>query len=839
MEKLTPMMQQYMEVKNQYPDALVMYRLGDFYELFFDDAKIASLELDLVLTGRSAGNNERAPMCGVPHHAVSSYVQRLVENGHKVCMVEQMEDPATAVGIVRRDVVKVVTPGTVLDEVSDDKTSIRIASLSASAGKYIAVMCELASGETQVLEFPERTFMLRQSLLKYNIRELVLPSDFSEKVRKNLRENTGITISFCDAQQIPEAYEENISEITDSVKRSTYGRLLQYLDTTQKRSLRHLQLVEDDHREQWMEMDFSTLQNLELVSPARTSSKSETLLSFLDQCQSSMGSRLLRKWIEQPLNYLPAIHQRQNQVTFLVENFMVRDSLRTSMRNCYDVERLIAKVAFGSANPQDCLRLQKTLTQLPIILDSLRQSAAYTSLISIDRCTDLLNTLNSALNENPPALLKDGGVFKEGYNATLDDYRKIQKSGKQWLLDFENQEKERTQIKNLRIGYNRVFGYYIEVSKGSVALIRDEFEYTRKQTLANAERYITPQLKEKEDAILHAEERSIRLETELFKELIDTITLYLAKLQKIAKTLANVDVIQALAMLSQNSGYVLPKFHEGRNLEILEGRHPILEAKTRYIPNNCKLSEETPIDIITGPNMGGKSTYMRQVALIIVLAQMGCYVPADKASLPLIDKIFTRMGASDDIMQGQSTFMVEMTEANLALQNATQDSMIFFDEIGRGTSTYDGMALAQAMLEYIATVVKCKTLFSTHYHELTNLDQSLPQIKNVHVEVHEEGESVTFLYRIKNGRSDRSYGVNVARLAKLPPAILQRANTLLKELESKKRVVQQTMEIVEMVTIPKPLAEIQESLAKIDPDNMTPMEALRYISEWKRITTKK
>ena len=358
-----------------------------------------------------------------------------------------------------------------------------------------------------------------------------------------------------------------------------------------------------------------------------------------------------------------------------------------------------------------------------------------------------------------------------------------------------------------------------------MALIRDEFEYTRKQTLANAERYITPQLKEKEDAILHAEERSIRLETELFKELIDTITLYLAKLQKIAKTLANADVIQALAMLSQNSGYVLPKFHEGRNLEILEGRHPILEAKTRYIPNNCKLSEETPIDIITGPNMGGKSTYMRQVALIIVLAQMGCYVPADKASLPLIDKIFTRMGASDDIMQGQSTFMVEMTEANLALQNATQDSMIFFDEIGRGTSTYDGMALAQAMLEYIATVVKCKTLFSTHYHELTNLDQSLPQIKNVHVEVHEEGETVTFLYRIKNGRSDRSYGVNVARLAKLPPAILQRANTLLKELESKKRVVQQTMEIVEMVTIPKPLAEIQESLAKIDPDNMTPMEA--------------
>ncbi len=839
MEKLTPMMQQYMEVKNQYPDALVMYRLGDFYELFFDDAKIASLELDLVLTGRSAGNNERAPMCGVPHHAVSSYVQRLVENGHKVCMVEQMEDPATAIGIVRRDVVKVVTPGTVLDEVSDDKTSIRIASLTSSAGKYIAVMCELASGETQVLEFPEKTFMLRQSLLKYNIRELVLPSDFSEKVRKNLRENTGITISFCDIDQIPEAYEENISEITDIVKRSTYGRLLHYLDTTQKRSLRHLQLVEDDHRDQWMEMDFSTLQNLELVSPARTSSKSETLLSFLDQCQSSMGSRLLRKWIEQPLNNLQAIHQRQKQVTFLVENFMVRDTLRTSMRNCYDVERLIAKVAFGSANPQDCLRLQKTLTQLPIIMDSLRPDPAYTSLITIDRCTELLTILNSALNENPPALLKDGGVFKEGYNATLDDYRKIQKSGKQWLLDFENQEKERTQIKNLRIGYNRVFGYYIEVSKGSVALIRDEFEYTRKQTLANAERYITPQLKEKEDAILHAEERSIRLETELFKELIETITHFLAKLQKIAKTLATVDVVQALAMLSQNSGYVLPKFHEGRNLEILEGRHPILEAKTRYIPNNCKLSEETPIDIITGPNMGGKSTYMRQVALIIVLAQMGCYVPADKASLPLIDKIFTRMGASDDIMQGQSTFMVEMTEANLALQNATQDSMIFFDEIGRGTSTYDGMALAQAMLEYLATVVKCKTLFSTHYHELTNLDQSLPQIKNVHVEVHEEGETVTFLYRIKNGRSDRSYGVNVARLAKLPPAILLRANTLLKELESKKRVVQQSMEIVEMVTIPKPLAEIQESLAKIDPDNMTPMEALRYISEWKRITTKK
>ena len=835
MEKLTPMMKQYTEVKEKYQDALVMFRLGDFYELFFEDAKIASLELDLVLTGRAAGESGRAPMCGVPYHAVGSYIQRLVDNGHKVAIVEQMEDPATAIGLVRRDVVKVVTPGTILDEVTDDKTSVRIAALSIYAGQMFLIHCEVAGGETQILEFESGFSLLRQHILRNNIRELVLTSDFPGNILLRLRDFGYAMISFCDDDTLNGDDHERLGKIIDPIKRSTYGRLLRYLEATQRRSLLHLKPVQDDNRHQILEMDYSTLQNLELTQSLRSTSKSETLFKFLDTCHTSMGSRLMRNWIEQPLNDLILITTRQDRISVLVHDILLRDTLATTLKGCYDLERLIAKSAFGSANPHDLLRLRRTLAAVPLLQSELRLYPIYHELMSIDACDDLLKTLDTALSENPPAFLKDGNVIREGYDAELDALRIIQHSGKQWLIEFENQEKERTGIKNLKVGYNRVFGYYIEISKGNYGLMKEEFNYVRKQTLANAERYITPQLKEKEDAILHAEERALRLETRLFLNLISNVNQHIAKIQRIGSMISEIDVLLALSQRSQQTGYVRPSFHTGKSLEIIEGRHPILEKHTKYVSNSCKISEESPIQMITGPNMGGKSTYMRQVALIVIMAQMGCFVPAQKAHLPLIDKIFTRMGASDDILQGQSTFMVEMVEANLALSLATSQSMVFFDEIGRGTSTYDGMALAQAIVEYIATIIGCKTLFSTHYHELTQLDQSLSQVKNLHVEVHEEGDDVHFLYRVKHGKADRSYGVNVARLAKIPDAVLDRAKHLLKDLESKRRIVQQSMEIVEMVTIPKHLQKIEEQLRQIDPDNTTPLEALRYLNEWKKL----
>lgn len=835
MEKLTPMMKQYTEVKEKYQDALVMFRLGDFYELFFEDAKIASLELDLVLTGRSAGESGRAPMCGVPYHAVGSYIQRLVDNGHKVAIVEQMEDPATAIGLVRRDVVKVVTPGTILDEVTDDKMSVRIASLSVYAGQMFLIHCEVAGGETKILGFESGFSVLRQHILKNNIRELVLPSDFPGNILLRLRDFGYAMISFCDDDSLNSDDIERLGKIDDPIKRSTYGRLLRYLESTQRRSLLHLKPVQDDNRNLILQMDYSTLQNLELTQSLRTNSKSETLFKFLDTCHTSMGSRLLRNWIEQPLNDLSLITKRQDRISVLVNDLLLRDTLASILKGCYDLERLIAKSAFGSANPLDLLRLRRTLAAFPQLQSALNSYPIYHELMNIDACEDLLKTLDNALSENPPAFLKDGNVIREGYDADLDALRIIQHSGKQWLIEFENQEKERTGIKNLKVGYNRVFGYYIEISKGNYGLMKEEFNYVRKQTLANAERYITPQLKEKEDAILHAEERALRLETRLFMELVTHVNNHITKIQRIGAMISEIDVCLALSERSQQAGYVRPSFHTGKSLEIIEGRHPILEKHTKYVSNTCKISEESPIQMITGPNMGGKSTYMRQVALIVIMAQMGCYVPAQKAHLPLIDKIFTRMGASDDILQGQSTFMVEMVEANLALSMATPQSMVFFDEIGRGTSTYDGMALAQAIVEYIATVIGCKTLFSTHYHELTQLDQSLSQVKNLHVEVHEEGDDVHFLYRMKHGKADRSYGVNVARLAKIPDAVLDRAKHLLKDLESKRRIVQQSMEIVEMVTIPKHLKKIEEQLKVIDPDNTTPLEALRYLNEWKKL----
>ena len=833
MEKLTPMLKQYMEVKEANPDALVMFRLGDFYELFFEDAKIASLELDLVLTGRAAGDNQRAPMCGVPHHAAGGYIQKLVDRGFKVAIVEQMEDPSTAVGLVKRDVVKIVTPGTMVDELIEDKDRHYIASIEHFAGNYTLLLCELISGQLELHTIKADSSLLKATILKYQIRELVTSSHLDARSLQVIRAIPYLTLSYCDEVDIDEAYLKQVHKIEDEQKRRVYGRLLQYLLRTQKRSLYHLKEVVDTSTQKFMRMDYSTMLNLELVEALRNQGKNNTLFSFLDQCKTSMGSRLLKDWIMHPLFDLEMILKRQAQIEYLLKDFIKYDRLIERLNVCYDVQRLVGRVSFGSANPQDLMRLRQTLNQVPEIL-SLVEDPIFEPLNKIDPLNELTQILNDALNDECPPTLKDGNIFRTGYHEQLDELRDIQNSGQKWLLAFEAQERERTQIKNLKIGYNRVFGYYIEVSKGNIPMIKDEFMYVRKQTLSNQERFITPELKEMEDKILHAYDRSLKLEQDLFNALIERIRLNLFELQAIADALSHFDVVSALCRIAKDHHYVKPTFHEGFDCVIKEARHPILETKTKYVSNSTEMNQAQMIHILTGPNMGGKSTYMRQLALVIILAQMGSYVPAKKAELPLIDALFTRMGASDDILSGQSTFMVEMIEANTALQNATKDSLVLFDEIGRGTSTFDGMALAQAMVEYLATVVKCKTIFSTHYHELTQLEHSLSQVKNMHVEVFEENNEVTFLYRVKHGRADRSYGVNVARLAHLPNAIIDRAGQLITELESKKRVVQQSMAIVEMVTIPKELQRVEADLKKLDINQTTPLEALAYLDAWKK-----
>jgi DNA mismatch repair protein MutS len=831
MEKLTPMLKQYMDVKNSVPDALVLFRLGDFYELFFEDAKVASAELDLVLTARSAGEMGKAPMCGVPHHAISGYVQRLVNNGHKVAIVEQLEDPALAKGLVKRDIVKIVTPGTVLDEISDETAVVRCAALEEYAGKLFLVMTELASGELIACSMVRSMTALRDAILHHQVREVVIAPSLSTETQTTLQ-SLSITITEVSQSTLSEAFEPLAMTLHDPIKRQGLGRLLSYISQTQRRALAHMRPVIDTDDAPVLRLDYATTLNLELIEPLRNGTKKETLYSFLDRCQTAAGSRCLKRWIVAPLVDAAALGLRQQEISYLVTNFLNRESLRTALRGCYDIERISGKLAYGSATPVDVLRLAKTLNHIDPILDLL-EDTLFAFATRLDRLHDVRDLLNTAIDEEAPLQLSAGPVFKRGYNAELDAYRDLQDHSASWLIDFEASERERTQIKNLRVGYNRVFGYYIEISKGNLNLVKEEFGYFRKQTLSTGERYISPVLKEKEEAILSANDKALRLTQRLFAELIDTITTKLPQLQALSDALAAIDGLAALAEVSHRGDYVKPIFHDGFEMHVKEGRHPILERKTAYVANAIDFDQTKPIHLLTGPNMGGKSTYMRQVALLVIMAQLGMSVPAKSATMPIVDAIYTRMGASDDILEGQSTFMIEMMEANTALQNATSRSLILFDEIGRGTSTYDGMALAQAMVEYIATAIACKALFSTHYHELTNLESFLPGVLNTHVEVIEDDKAVHFLYRVKHGKADKSYGVNVARLAHLPESVLDRAAVLLKELESKKRVVQQTLDVVEVVRIPKPVQSFIDRLNTLDLDQTTPLEALRVLSDVK------
>lgn len=832
----TPMMKHYLELKEQHEDAIIFYRLGDFYEMFFEDAKTASSELDLVLTGRNAGVEERVPMCGIPHHAAKGYIQRLIQKGYKVAIVEQLEDSALAKGLVKRDVIKIVTPGTIMDEVSDEKTTVYIASLHDFQFGLAVILCEMTTGELRAQLIDKHVMAIQKVLLGNNVREIVIQEKFDKKIVKMIEEMQTITVSYHNDNALKEEYRHLLNGIEDDRVETAFGVLTNYLDETQKRNMAHLNAVEMVYENDFLQMDFSTKQNLELTSSLRSNSRSQTLWSFLDKCRSSMGSRLLKKWIEYPLVDTAMINRRLDAVEYLNDNFITKDELREHLGFVYDMERLSARVAYGSANPRDILRLIKTLEHTPQIFELFHDCSAYEEFQSIDPCRELYDMIEGAIIDNPPLTLKDGGVFVEGYNEELDQVREIGKNGKNWILELENKERERTGVKSLKIGYNRVFGYYIEVTKTNLDSIKDEFGYVRKQTLTNAERFITQELKDKEDAIVHAQERSIRLEAELFNHLLNQIKVYLPKLHDLSHALATIDALYALAEISSENGYTRPQFHTGHSIHMKEARHPILDRMmktTRYVSNDLEMGEDNDILMITGPNMGGKSTYMRQTVLLVIMAQIGCFVPAKKAEMPIFDQIFTRIGASDDIMSGQSTFMVEMIEANNALQNATANSLILFDEIGRGTSTYDGMALAQAMIEYIMRNIKAKTLFSTHYHELTEMAEKNAGIRNVHVDVHEEDDKVTFLYRVLDGKADKSYGINVARLAHLPSSVLERAKQILDNLELQPNMVKEVKPPLVIEKENPQHMQIINQVKQVDVNKMTPMEAMQFLYELK------
>ena len=723
-----------------------------------------------------------------------------------------------------------------MDEVSDEKTTVYIASLHDFQFGLAVILCEMTTGELRAQLIDKHVMAIQKVLLGNNVREIVIQEKFDKKIVKMIEEMQTITVSYHNDNALKEEYRHLLNGIEDDRVETAFGVLTNYLDETQKRNMAHLNAVEMVYENDFLQMDFSTKQNLELTSSLRSNSRSQTLWSFLDKCRSSMGSRLLKKWIEYPLVDTAMINRRLDAVEYLNDNFITKDELREHLGFVYDMERLSARVAYGSANPRDILRLIKTLEHTPQIFELFHDCSAYEEFQSIDPCRELYDMIEGAIIDNPPLTLKDGGVFVEGYNEELDQVREIGKNGKNWILELENKERERTGVKSLKIGYNRVFGYYIEVTKTNLDSIKDEFGYVRKQTLTNAERFITQELKDKEDAIVHAQERSIRLEAELFNHLLNQIKVYLPKLHDLSHALATIDALYALAEISSENGYTRPQFHTGHSIHMKEARHPILDRMmktTRYVSNDLEMGEDNDILMITGPNMGGKSTYMRQTVLLVIMAQIGCFVPAKKAEMPIFDQIFTRIGASDDIMSGQSTFMVEMIEANNALQNATANSLILFDEIGRGTSTYDGMALAQAMIEYIIRNIKAKTLFSTHYHELTEMAEKNAGIRNVHVDVHEEDDKVTFLYRVLDGKADKSYGINVARLAHLPSSVLERAKLILDNLELQPNMVKEVKPPLVIEKENPQHMQIINQVKQVDVNKMTPMEAMQFLYELK------
>ena len=840
-KKYTPMMQHYLKMKEENPDSILFYRLGDFYEMFFEDAKLVSQELDLVLTGRSAGVEEKVPMCGIPFHAANSYIQRLVKKGYKVAICEQLEDPSNAKGLVDRGIIKIITPGTYMDATMDAKSTNYMASCDVSSFEITVIYCELSTGELKYQTLQRSLVALQKALLEQNVSELVCPMTMDKKWMAALEEMDTMLISKHKKANIDSEDLPLLNGIESESLKEAFALLMAYLKDTQKQRIDHFLPIESMDKDKVLVMDYETKNHLELVSSQSSNAKAESLWSFMDKCQSAMGSRMLKRWIEYPLIDAEKIAKRQVAVKDLKENFMLRENLKEHLVYVYDMERLASRMAYGNASPRDVLQLVATLEHAKPILDLASSLNSYPEFNDVPDCQELYNEIKNAIIENPPLTLKEGGVFNDGYNQELDEVRKIAKQGKDLILELEAKERERTGVKSLKVGYNRVFGYYIEVRNGNLDNIKEEFGYHPKQTLANATRFITQELKEKEEQILHAQETKVKQEQSLFNDLLMRIKRDLFDLHACAQALSTIDVLVSLAILASEKGYVCPVFHPGYNVNVVEGKHPILDdrmKKKRYVSNDWKMSEEEHIQLITGPNMGGKSTYMRQNALLVVMAQMGSFIPAKTAQLPIFDRIFTRIGASDDILTGKSTFMVEMMEANTALRYATKHSLILFDEIGRGTATYDGMALAQAMLEYIDEAIGAKTLFSTHYHELTELAEEHQSMRNVHVDVREEKNEIEFRYRVIEGKADKSYGINVAKLAHLPKVVLDRASQLLLNFENQDNNQNYQPSLFVMDQVQPEKSQLLQQLQELDIDSMTPRDALDCLYELKKLSEK-
>lgn len=831
-QKYSPMMMQYLGIKEQNKDAIVMFRLGDFYEMFFDDAMIVSKELELALTGKNAGAKERVPMCGVPFHSASGYIQKLVDNGHKVAIVEQLTDPGKK-GIVERGVVQIVTPGTIFDESMTKNKNNYIACMMIFDFVYTLAFCDITTGEFQVINIDKKDHLLNNQLASMEVKEIVVKSDCTYNF------NDSIMVSHYDNETFNEKYRDIFHNIKDLKEIKVSTLLLNYLIETQKRDLEHLQMIEEINNQDFMTMDLYTKKSLELTENSKDHEKYGSLFWLLDMTKSAMGARLLKNYIDRPLLKKEDIEERLDIVEIFTQQFIQRESIKEILKEIYDLERLSSRIAFGNINARDLKWIASSLKVLPELKQQLYSfnepltDQLANQIIDLSHITKLID---DAIIDNPPLTIKEGNIIKDHFNEELDELRYLRDHGKQWLVDFEQKEREKTGIKNLKVGYNRVFGYYIEVTKGSLDLVKDEFEYTRKQSLSNAERFITPELKNMESKILSAQDKIQKLEYVLFTQVRNEIKKEVHLIQDVSKIIARVDVYQSLAMLASENSYVRPVFNDQKIMDIKEGRHGVIEkvmGHGKYVPNDVSIDENSPVVLITGPNMGGKSTYMRQVALIVIMAQIGSFVPAKYANLTIFDQIFTRIGASDDLISGQSTFMVEMLEANNALRFASEKSLILFDEIGRGTATFDGMAIAQAMIEYIASEIHCMTLFSTHYHELTFLEDKGLGIQNVHASARVDNDHLVFEYLIKKGRSNKSYGVNVAKLAKLPDEVINRANLVLETLEENN--VEDCLIEEKQVQVIEKESEVEKYLKTIDPMALSPLDALSTLIELKKL----
>lgn len=834
--ELSPMMKQYMDIKKDHEDELLFYRIGDFYELFFEDALEGSHALELTLTGKNAGLKERVPMCGVPHHASKAYIEKAVNLGYKVAVCEQVEDSRFTKGMVKREVISVVSKGTLVDlDFLSAYDFNFIGSILDLEYAYLITYADISTGNvySELTTHDKNTLISR--ILNLNLKEVILTNTFDLEILNTLKNNYNLSISISD-----KFYEEK-TKLTDNINdervRDGVNHLLYYLVVRELKDITHLSNVVIIDNNARLRMDVHSVRNLEIFETLRLKERQYSLIWLIDKCKTSMGSRTLKGWLMNPLRDEKMINGRLDSIDKLNNEFIKRSELTKHLYEIYDLERLCGKVICGSFNARDALQIKKSLEHLPYV----KTLASEIGLnLDINTHEELYKLLESSIYEDAPITLKDGYLIKEGYNKELDELKEIRSGGKSFIAGMEQELKEQSGISNLKVGYNKVFGYYIEVSKGNASKVKDEFGWIRKQTLTTGERYISPLLKEKEALVLNAEERIIDLEYNLFMEVKEAIKKEVPLMQKTASGIGVIDALTSLSIVSEEQKFVRPVFNNKHVIDIKDGFHPVINAlnEKNYVKNGCIMDENTTTLLITGPNMSGKSTYMRQLAIIIILAQIGSFVPASFANLPLFDAIYTRIGASDDLVSGESTFMVEMKEANNAITNATEDSLILFDELGRGTATFDGMSLAAAILKYATKHIKCKTLFSTHYHELTSLDETIPSIRNIHVSAEEDDGKLVFLHKIKEGAADKSYGVHVAALAGMPEEIINEANLILSKYENKESAPK--IEHAEQITfnLTEEKNELKEYLKDIDPLKLTPIEALIKLNELKEISRK-